>query len=285
MTKFSTQAVGMLVVLGLLCGCKQEGTAQPDLSPAALSATCAAKYGPPADAFTRQVVIVVDQSSPFDTAFIDRSVSAVDDLLGFGDRLTLIAFAGQANGGLPREVVQLDASHQWPVRREDFPPAQRGKAQCNDNEKARIRQELAEALSSALQNTQNRKDGHSNILFTLSSIAGNLKRANPNLLIVFSDGMEHGGSGAISFYTPTGAMRAFDPEDALSEVQNLGLLPDLSAVGLVWSGLGMVASDGPMRTTQELSRLQAFWQGYARQSGADLHGLSFGPPMLFASPS
>lgn len=256
------------------------------LSPAADAANAipscyaAVKSGMSASPPTREIFLLVDQTTPIDETIRSSVLDAVGRLAAPGSSFTVAKFSEFA----PGHAAAITAAG---TIEQSVPAAQRDSIgvrllhnldQCLAAQAVYGKRIAVESAQAALASSHG-SFAHSDVMASLRQLSATVSAspARERIVILVSDMLEH--SSATSFYERK-MLRTIDPRSELSIARNQHLTGDFRGARIFVIGAGAIAPDqaGTYRSAAAIDALQSFWNAWFHLSNARLAG--FGEPNL-----
>lgn len=228
----------------------------------------------------RELVIVVDQTTPLTTDLRQGALRSAVRFIRPGDNVLIYQFSAYMADNYTRLPFEgrMEPSIQGEARDEIGMDSLRKLDKCLDQQQIYF----ARLFSAKFDGSVGRPEvaiGKSEIMFSLRQIADDLAKrpASRRVVLLVSDLLENSDFG--SFYARN-ALRAIDPAAELAKAQAHRLFADLKGAHVYVLGAGLVPAHGKegYRSGAAIDALQRFWRGYFEQSHATLE--AFGAPAL-----
>lgn len=247
---------------------------------------CYAKTGLNSDVATpapqKEVFIFIDQTTPLNTPLQNDVRQRVSSLIQPGSAFVLGVFSAFSQGRYLE--VLAEGTLQTGIGKEQRASIGVKKLKnfdlCLERQKKYARKIAAEALASALQNTQKNLK-NSDILSSLSAISTRVasSKAPQKVLFLISDMLEN--SSISSFYAHKN-VRNINAATELQKVEKNQLFADFAGARVFVLGAGIIATEKEKSETyrdpKTMKNLESFWRNYFEKSNATLRG--FGAPSL-----
>lgn len=232
------------------------------------------------------IYVLIDQTVELDPTLKQSVISNFTRMLGPKTKFVVAEFSAFSQGrylkvlntGIIEAPLTQDEANDVPIRK------LRSFRACL-TEQAKFAVALAKkAVKKALDGATSSL-GRSDIMFTLRNVSSAIKAdpAEKKVLFLVTDGLEN--SSVTSFYA-NNTVRRIDPAVELDKAKSANLFGDFGGAKVFVLGGGMLqpAKKGTKdarngyRDPITLNRLKEFWEGYFKNSNADL--VEFGQPAL-----
>lgn len=242
-----------------------------------------AKLNNPAKPVATELFVIIDQTTPLDTALQQAVANNIKPFLQPGYAFSITQFSAFTQGHYTDVLVSAQLNYQLDAgSRNDIGKAQLSKFdQCMTIQAPNSAQLAGAALKKAFAGTT-AEVSKSDVLASLKDIAEKVKKSTAQQKVIFlvSDMLEN--STVSSFYSNQ-AVRKIEPEKELKLVQDNKLFADFSGARIYVLGAGLLAEDakrskGVYRDPKTMASLQQFWRSYFQKSNGQL--IEFGQPAL-----
>lgn len=242
-----------------------------------------AKLNNPARPVATELFVIIDQTTPLDTALQQAVANNIKPFLQPGYAFSITQFSAFTQGHYTDVLVSAQLNYQLDASsRNDIGKAQLSKFdQCMTIQAPNSAQLAGAALKKAFAGTTS-EVSKSDVLASLKDIAEKVKKSTAQQKVIFlvSDMLEN--STVSSFYSNQ-AVRKIEPEKELKLVQDNKLFADFAGARIYVLGAGLLAEDakrskGVYRDPKTMASLQQFWRSYFQKSNGQL--IEFGQPAL-----
>ncbi|NGZ86128.1 hypothetical protein [Duganella aceris] len=246
--------------------------------------SCRDKMLPPFPPSTRELLVIIDQTTPLSPALQQLVADSIRPLLVAGSSFSIAVFsaytqdhyadvlaAGTLEAGLPSEA-----------RDDVAKPLLLKLDLCRRRQPQQAAQAAGQALRAAYLGTSG-EIARSDILASLKALSSVIGRstAPEKIVLIASDMLEN--SSVANFYADRGrAVRKLAAAKELRGVEDKRLLADFGGARVYVIGAGLLAGEAAFkhsyRDPQTMQALHAFWDEYFTRSNARL--VEFGQPAL-----
>lgn len=239
----------------------------------------ASRIGIAASPPTREVFVLVDQTTPLDARLKAAIRDAVGPLLTPGTGFVVTSFSafGQGRYAVPIAEGALETTVAAGKRDDLSVRALNALDRCLIKQ-LRFGRDLAAAAIDTAVAGQSDTLAHSDIVSSLTDFSHRVANspAPERIVLIASDMLEN--SGLTSFYAHH-SIRRIDPEKELKAVAKANFLADFHGARVYVLGAGLLGGGtDAYRDPASLRALEMFWDGYFHASHATL--VEFGKPML-----
>jgi hypothetical protein len=233
----------------------------------------------PADA-GRELVVVLDQTTPLTADLRDGALKAAMRFIRPGDNVLIYQFSAYMADNYTRLLFEgrMEPPIEGELRNEIGMESLRKLDRCLNEQQRYFAQLFPEKFGQGV----GRPDvsiGKSEIMFSLRQIADDLARrpASRRVVLLVSDLLENSDFG--SFYARN-SLRSIDSAAELAKAQSRHLFADFKGAHVYVHGAGLVPANGKegYRSGAAIDALRRFWSGYFERSHATLE--AFGAPAL-----
>ena len=245
---------------------------------------CQDKSLPPFPPTARELLVVIDQTTPLSPALQQLVANNIKPFLAPGNRFSVVVFSAYTQGHYTELLTAgtLDAELPGEARNDIAKPALTKLDLCLQRQPQQAAQAAGQALRTAYQGTSS-NIAKSDIFASLKSIASVIKQstAQDKVVLIVSDMLEN--SSVSNFYAEQGkSVRNVVPAKEIRAVEDNHLLADFGGARTYVIGAGLLADDAVhsknYRDPKTMQSLNAFWSEYFSKSNAKL--LEFGQPAL-----
>lgn len=246
--------------------------------------SCEDKQLPPFPPTARELVVVIDQTTPLSPALQQAVANHLKPFLVAGNRFSIVVFSAYTQGHYTYLLTsgKLDALLPSEVRNDISKPALTKLDLCQQRQPQQAAQVAGQALRTAYQGTSG-NIAKSDIYASLKAISSVIKQsAVPDkVVLIVSDMLEN--SSVANFYAEQGrSVRNVVPAKELRAVEDNRLLADFGGARVYVMGAGLLVEDAnhskSYRDPKTMQSLHSFWTGYFSKSNARL--VEFGQPAL-----
>lgn len=242
-----------------------------------------AKISEPTRAPNIELFVIIDQTTPLDSALQQAVANNIKPFLQAGNAFSIMQFSAFTQG----HYTDVIASERLYGSIETHARDDIGKVQLNRFDQCMTIQSsnAAKVAGAALKqvfNTSTSEIAKSDIFASLKDISAKVRQSTAQQKVVFivSDMLEN--SSISSFYA-NHAVRKISPEKEQQLVEDSHLYADFSGARTYVLGAGLLAEDaksvkGIYRDPKTMAALQQFWQLYFKKSNSQL--IEFGQPAL-----
>jgi hypothetical protein len=246
--------------------------------------SCQDKQLPPFPPTARELLVVVDQTTPLSPALQQSVANNVKPFLVAGSSFSVVVFSAYTQGHYTEVLAsgKLESPLPAEVRNDIAKPVLTKLDQCQQRQPQQAAQAAGQALRAAYQGTSS-NIAKSDIYASLKAISSVIKQsaAQDKIVLVVSDMLEN--SSVANFYAEQGkSVRNIAPAKELRTVEDNHLLADFGGARVYVIGAGLLADEAAngksYRDPKTMQSLQAFWSDYFSKSNAKL--VEFGQPAL-----
>lgn len=246
--------------------------------------SCQDKQLPPFPPTERELLVVVDQTTPLSPALQQSVANNVKPFLAAGSSFSVVVFSAYTQGHYTEVLAsgKLESPLPAAVRNDIAKPVLAKLDQCQQRQPQQAAQAAGQALRAAYQGTSS-NIAKSDIYASLKAIASVIKQsaAQDKIVLIVSDMLEN--SSVANFYAEQGkSVRNIVPAKELRTVEDNHLLADFGAARVYVIGAGLLADEAAnsksYRDPKTMQSLQGFWRAYFDKSNAKL--MEFGQPAL-----
>ena len=246
--------------------------------------SCQDKQLPPFPPTARELMIVIDQTTPLSPALQQAVANHIKPFLVAGNSFSIVVFSAYTQGHYTDVLAfgKLDALLPGDVRNDVSKPVLAKLDLCQRRQPQQAAQVAGQALRAAYQGTSG-NIAKSDIYASLKAISSVIKQsqAQDKVVLIVSDMLEN--SSVANFYAEQGrAVRNVVTAKELRAVEENRLLADFGGARVYVIGAGLLAADAvhskSYRDPKTMQSLQALWSAYFNKSNARL--IEFGQPAL-----
>lgn len=246
--------------------------------------SCQDKQLPPFPPTARELLVVIDQTTPLSPALQQAVANNIKPFLVAGNSFSIVVFSAYTQGHYTDVLVSgtLDALLPGEIRDDISKPMLAKLDLCQQRQPQQAAQAAGQALRTAYQGTS-ANIAKSDIYGSLKAISSIIRQSpTPDkVVLVVSDMLEN--SSVASFYTDHGrSVRNLTPAKELRAVEDNRLLADFGGARVYVIGAGLLVEDAThsksYRDPKTMQSLQGFWTEYFSKSNARL--VEFGQPAL-----
>lgn len=246
--------------------------------------SCQDKQLPPFPPTARELMVVIDQTTPLSPALQQAVANHLKPFLVAGNSFSIVVFSAYTQGHYTDVLAsgKLDALLPGDARNDISKPVLAKLDLCQQRQPQQAAQVAGQALRAAYQGTSG-TIAKSDIYASLKAISSVIKQspAQDKVVLVVSDMLEN--SSVANFYAERGrAVRNVVTARELRAVEDNRLLADFGGARVYVIGAGLLAEDAAhsksYRDPKTMQSLQAFWNAYFSKSNARL--VEFGQPAL-----
>lgn len=246
--------------------------------------SCLDKQLPPFPPTARELLVVIDQTTPLSPALQQAVANNIKPFLVAGNSFSIVVFSAYTQGHYTDLLTsgKLDALLPAEVRNDVAKPALAKLDLCQQRQPQQAAQVAGQALRAAYQGTSG-NIAKSDIYASLKAISSVIKQsaAPDKVVLIVSDMLEN--SSVANFYADQGkAVRNVVPAKELRAVEDNRLLADFGGARVYVIGAGLLVEDAThsksYRDPKTMQSLQGFWTEYFSKSNARL--VEFGQPAL-----
>lgn len=245
---------------------------------------CQDKQLPPLPNTARELLVVIDQTTPLSPALQQAVANHIKPFLVAGNRFSIVVFSAYTQGHYTDLLAsgKLDALLPGEVRNDIAKPVLAKLDLCQQRQPQQAAQVVGQALRAAYQGTSG-NIAKSDIYASLKAISSVIRQSSApdKVMLVVSDMLEN--SSVANFYAEQGrSVRNVIPAKELRAVEDNHLMADFGGARVYVLGAGLLAEDAShsksYRDPKTMQSLQAFWNEYFSKSNARL--MEFGQPAL-----
>lgn len=246
--------------------------------------SCQDKQLPPFPPTARELLVVIDQTTPLSPALQQSVANNVKPFLAAGSSFSVVVFSAYTQGHYTEVLAsgKLESPLPAEVRNDIAKPMLTKLDQCQQRQPQQAAQAAGQALRAAYQGTSS-NIAKSDIYASLKAIASVIKQsaAQDKIVLIVSDMLEN--SSVANFYAEQGkSVRNIVPAKELRTVEDNHLLADFGGARVYVIGAGLLADEAAnsksYRDPKTMQSLQGFWRAYFDKSNAKL--MEFGQPAL-----
>ena len=246
--------------------------------------SCQDKSLPPFPPASRELMVVIDQTTPLSPTLQQSVANNIKPFLVAGNSFSVVVFSAYTQGHYTDMLAsgKLDASLPTEVRNDISKPLLAALDLCQQRQPQQAAQAAGQALRTAFQGTSS-AIAKSDIFASLKSISSVIKQstAPDKIVLIVSDMLEN--SSVANFYADQGrSVRNVVVAKELRAVEDSHLLADFGGARVYVIGAGLLADDAAhsksYRDPKTMQALQSFWSEYFNRSNARL--MEFGQPAL-----
>ncbi|RZT04000.1 hypothetical protein SAMN05216319_4223 [Duganella sp. CF402] len=246
--------------------------------------SCQDKMLPPFPPSARELMVVIDQTTPLSPALQQSVANNLKPFLAAGNNFSVVVFSAYTQGHYTDMLTsgKLDAALPAEVRNEVAKPLLAKLDLCQQRQPQQAAQAVGQALRTAFQGASS-NIAKSDIFASLKSVSTVIKQstAADKVVLIVSDMLEN--SSVANFYADQGhSVRNVVAAKELRAVEDNRLLADFGGARVYVIGAGLLADDAAhnksYRDPKTMQALQAFWSEYFNKSNARL--MEFGQPAL-----
>lgn len=246
--------------------------------------SCQDKQLPPFPPTARELLVVVDQTTPLSPALQQSVADNIKPFLVAGSSFSIVVFSAYTQGHYTEMLAsgKLDTALPADLRNDIAKPLLAKLDLCQQRQPQQAAQAAGQALRAAYQGTSS-NIAKSDIYASLKSISSVVKQsaATDKVVLIVSDMLEN--SSVANFYAEQGkSVRNVVASKELRAVEDNQLLADFGGARVYIIGAGLLADDvvhnKSYRDPKTMQSLQTFWREYFNKSNAKL--VEFGQPAL-----
>lgn len=246
--------------------------------------SCHDKMLPPFPPSARELLVVIDQTTPLSPALQQLVANNIKPFLVAGSSFSVVVFSAYTQNHYTDVLTagKLEAALPAEVRNDVAKPALSKLDLCQQRQPRQAAQAAGQALRAAYQGTSG-DIAKSDIFASLKSISSIIKQstAPEKIVLIASDMLEN--SSVANFYTDQGrAVRNLTPAKEIRAVEDNRLLTDFGGARVYVIGAGLLADEAAhsksYRDPKTMRSLHTFWNEYFSKSNAKL--VEFGQPAL-----
>ncbi|HEX5344299.1 MAG TPA: hypothetical protein VFX55_17540 [Duganella sp.] len=246
--------------------------------------SCQDKQLPPFPPSARELLVVIDQTTPLSPALQQAVANNIKPFLVAGNSFSIVVFSAYTQGHYTDLLAsgKLEAALPADARNDIAKPLLAKLDLCQQRQPQQAAQAAGQALRQAYQGTSG-NIAKSDIYASLKAISSVIKQsgAPDKVVLIVSDMLEN--SSVANFYADQGkAVRNVVPARELRAVEDNRLLADFGGARVYVIGAGLLSDDAvhskSYRDPKTMQSLQAFWSEYFNKSNARL--VEFGQPAL-----
>lgn len=246
--------------------------------------SCQDKMLPPFPPTARELLVVVDQTTPLSPALQQLVANNIKPFLVAGNSFSVVVFSAYTQNHYTDLLTsgKLEAMLPSEVRNDVAKPVLAKLDLCQQRQPQQAAQAAGQALRAAYQGTSG-NIAKSDIFASLKSISSVIKQstAPEKIVLIVSDMLEN--SSVANFYADQGrSVRNLIPAREIRVVEDNHLLADFGGARIYVIGAGLladeVAHNRSYRDPKTMQSLSAFWSEYFNKSNAKL--VEFGQPAL-----
>lgn len=252
--------------------------AQPTDVPSCYDAVQLGEYKPATAA--RHLIVIVDQTARLDEALKKSVHQQIEQFVGAGDQIQLIAFSANAQGKYTDLIYNGRFDSQLPAdTRNGIGKMTLNKFDACFKAQSKAKSKLHKKLHEAFG------DGATD--FPKTELIGSLLQVSTDMLgsvgegrkvvLIVSDMLEN--SSITSFYAKN-AVRQIDTTTELGKVNKAGISGDFAGADVYVIGAGFVGNGMAYSSQQALRSLESFWRELFKQHNGNLK--QFGKPQLLS---
>ncbi|MHA4869669.1 hypothetical protein ACXZ1M_18440 [Duganella sp. PWIR1] len=244
---------------------------------------CQDKQLPAFQPTARELLIIIDQTTPLNPALQQAVANNIKPFLVAGNRFNIAVFSAYTQGHYTDILSsgKLDARLPDELRNDIAKPVLAKLDLCQKRQPQQAAQAADQALRAAYQGTSSHI-AKSDIYASLKAVSSIIRQsaAPDKVVLVVSDMLEN--SSVANFYAQQGrTVRNISAARELRVVQDNHLLADFGGARVYVIGAGLLPNESKgnnYRDPKTMQSLQAFWAEYFHQSNARL--VEFGQPAL-----
>lgn len=246
--------------------------------------SCQDKMLPPFPPTARELLVVVDQTTPLSPALQQLVANNIKPFLVAGNSFSVVVFSAYTQNHYTDLLAsgKLDAMLPSEARNDVAKPVLAKLDLCQQRQPQQAAQAAGQALRAAYQGTSG-NIAKSDIFASLKSISSVIKQstAPEKIVLIVSDMLEN--SSVANFYADQGrSVRSLVPTREIRVVEDNHLLADFGGARIYVIGAGLLADETAhgknYRDPKTMQSLHAFWSEYFNKSNAKL--VEFGQPAL-----
>ena len=242
-----------------------------------------AKLVAPAVPLTKELFVLVDQTTLLDDQLKQTVAEQVRPFLSKGNGFSVLVFSAFTQGKYTQLLTsgQLDHALSDSLRSDVSKPALGKFDQCMTRQAGLAGQAVGGALRSAFEGSSG-DIAKSDVLASLKDISSKVRqsKATEKVVLLVSDMLEN--SSVSSFYANQ-SVRKVDPSKEMKLATDNNLIADFGGARVYVLGAGLLSEDvkkkkASYRDPKTMSALADFWRSYFEKSNAQL--IEFGQPAL-----
>lgn len=246
--------------------------------------SCQEKLLPPFPPTARELLVLIDQTTPLSPALQQLVANNVKPFLVAGNSFSVVVFSAYTQNHYTDVLAsgKLDAVLPPEVRNDVAKPLLAKLDLCLQRQPQQAAQAAGQALRAAYQGSSG-SIAKSDIFASLKSVSSVIQQsaAADKIVLIVSDMLEN--SSVANFYADQGrAVRKLVPARELRAVEDNHLLADFGGARVYVIGAGLLADEAAhsksYRDPKTMQALNAFWADYFNKSNAKL--VEFGQPAL-----
>lgn len=249
----------------------------------AISSCYEAKLTAPTGPLTKELFVLVDQTTLLDDQLKQTVAEQVRPFLSKGNGFSVLVFSAFTQGKYTQLLTSGQLDHAMPdALRSDVSKPVLGKFdQCMTRQTGLAGQVVGGALRSAFEGSSG-EIAKSDVLASLKDISSKVRqsKATERVVLLVSDMLEN--SSVSSFYANQ-AVRKIDPSKEMKLAIDNNLIADFGGARVYVLGAGLLSEDAnkkkvSYRDPKTMLALSSFWKSYFEKSNAQL--IEFGQPAL-----
>lgn len=282
MKTYWVKAVNKYLIVAVLAAFSLSGS--PALAATNTIPSCyAAKLVAPAVPLTKELFILIDQTTLLDDQLKQTVAEQVRPFLSKGNGFSVLVFSAFTQGKYTQLLTsgQLDHAMQDALRSDVSKPVLGKFDQCMTRQAGLAGQAIGGALRSAFEGSSG-DIAKSDVLASLKDISGKVRqsKATEKVVLLVSDMLEN--SSVSSFYSNQ-SVRKIDPSKEMKLTIDNNLIADFAGARVYVLGAGLLSDDAKNKKTsyrdpKTMLALANFWKSYFEKSNAQL--IEFGQPAL-----